>query len=807
MGNDSMNITDTYSESAEVCFLQNIRNIENSAVLLKRGIDGSVNAVYVSDLFAKMMECNESEAIDYINGIGFFNIIHQDDRIFVKRILRRRVSEDGTSELTIRECTTKGNIIWCKVSFSFFDDFKDKYIYCTFFEVTSLREYEEYLRASYMNMGNDFYHEGENTLSMLRADLSEDAVEDIQGRDVSGTDSLVYSYSEIMERRAQNYVVPEEKERFLETFSRENLINTYINGETQISEVVYSRRNKGNYCYIKITANMTRHLLMGNIIAFITEEDCNVEKAGQMILNNILSKEFDTIAYLSNGNYGIIIDNTDNVENDHIYPISKVGEYQLYLDAQVYPVLAGDDKKKNKVMDSLSLDTVERKLANNSSYSVNVAIDVDGNTYYKRFDYYMVNPRAKFYVLLKSDTTDILKEQEERTRQLISALDEAEEANMAKMSFLSSMSSEIMDPLNTIIGLDDNILKEADHSSKVKAGLEEIADRARYMLTLIGDIIEMSDIESGRIELKKEQFAFTDLLDKINDDAGERCRDKGLTYECTVKGDLKEDFYGDQVKIKHALINIISNAVKFTDEGGNVAVQVSKTAEFDNNTVVQFIVSDTGIGIDKEYLPRVFDSFSQKDANTAGSGLGLSIAKKIASLMNGDIAVESEEGRGTTFTLEVKLENAEVKDASGSEEEHAMDLAGKCVLLAEDMIINAELMKQVLVMKGIEVEYAENGRKALEIFEESDIDHFDAILMDIRMPEMDGLAATKAIRELDRADAKKVPIIALTANSFDEDIRKSFKAGMNEHLSKPVEPNVLYKILDEMFCEREHNNN
>lgn len=799
------NMTEQNTLNEKEFFLRNVRQLGNRAVLLKRRQDGALETVYASDMFARMMECSVDEAMKLLDDKGILDATHQDDRVYVRRMLRRRTGEDGTKELTVRKYTAKGNMIWCRVNFSFIDDYDEHYIYCTYNDVTALKEYEDRLRLAYTNIGDNFYHVGEKTFSILRADLTTDGVEDIQGRDIYGTDSLVYHYSEILEKRSVNYPIFEERELFLEKFSREALIENYENGITHVSEILYSKRSMGNFCYVKMSANVTRHPLTGDLIAFITEEECNAEKVANTLLDKILVKQFDMVAYLSNGNYGVIIGDEEAVRKGSIFPITRTGEYRHYLEAQVFPVLSGSQEKRDAMMNALMPETVESRLMDNGQYVVNIAIEIDGKTYYKRFDFYPVDPEARFYIVLKSDTTDVRKEQVEYNRQLVAALDDAEQANMAKMAFLSKMSSEIMVPMNTIISMDEDALKESNLSPEVKADLDQIGASAGYLLALINDILDMSSIESGGMKLEKKRFSYNELIKQINRDAGSRCDEKGITYEYTTQGEIPDKFYGDATKLKQIIMNIIDNAVKFTDAGGNVMLKVLRTASFENKTILQFVIRDTGVGIEKEYLSKIFDPFSQGDDKTEGSGLGLSIAKSIANLMNGDIAVTSNPGVGSAFAVEVTLENDSKAAGEESDTKPEEILSGKRVLLAEDMIINAELMKHVLVSCGIEVEYAENGKVALEIFENSDMDHFDAILMDVRMPEMDGLSATQAIRALDRVDAKDVPIIALTANTFDEDIRKSINAGMNEHLSKPVDPDVLYRTLARMIGEREDN--
>ena len=503
-------------KTAKEHFINNIRQLGNAAVLLKKNADGTLETVFVSKLFAEMMECSLEEAALLMNGKGYLKTTHQDDRVFVKRMLRRRTSEEGTKELVIRKITAKGKLIWCNINYSFIDDYDEHYIYCTYFDVTSLKEYEERLRLAYMNMGDNFYHVGEKTLGMLRANLTTDGIEDIQGRDLYGTDSMVYHYSEIMSKRAVNYPIFEERDKFLESFSRDSLLEGYMNGRLQVSEILYSRRSLGNYCFVRITANVTRHPLTGDVIAFITEEECNEEKVNDTLLDKILVKQFDMVAYLSEGDYGVIIGDAELIGKGSIFPLAKQGEYKHYLESQVYPVLVGADEKKEMILKTLLPETIEHELMARNPYVVNIPICIDGENYYKRFDFYMVDPVAKFYIVLKSDTTDIQKEQIEFNRHLKEALDEAKQANVAKTAFLSRMSHEIRTPMNAIIGLDTIALKESNLTPAVKDDLQKIGESARYLLSLINDVLDMSRIESGKMTLHKEEFSLKDFLEQVN---------------------------------------------------------------------------------------------------------------------------------------------------------------------------------------------------------------------------------------------------------------------------------------------------
>ncbi len=400
-----------------------------------------------------------------------------------------------------------------------------------------------------------------------------------------------------------------------------------------------------------------------------------------------------------------------------------------------------------------------------------------------------------------------LQEQlENQSRALSDALNAAEEANKAKTVFLSNMSHEIRTPMNAIIGLDNIALNDPETPEKTKDYLAKIGASADHLLDLINDILDMSRIESGKIVLSNEKFSLFKLLESINTMFYGQCEENHIRYNCNISEDINEYYIGDNMKIRQILINILGNAVKFTKEGGYVELSVIKKASYGNKTTIEFTVKDNGIGMSREFIPHIFDAFAQEDnSNTnkyGSSGLGLAITKNIVELMNGTIDVESEKGKGSAFTVTLTLDNAESMETdnnkdelSGNEAPDYSSLKDRRVLLAEDVAINTEIMMMILDSQGIKAEHAENGKVAFKMYTEHPEGYYDAILMDIRMPEMDGLEATAAIRNLDRKDSKTIPIIALSANAFDEDVQRSLQAGLNAHLTKPVQPEDLFNTL------------
>ena len=420
------------------------------------------------------------------------------------------------------------------------------------------------------------------------------------------------------------------------------------------------------------------------------------------------------------------------------------------------------------------------------------------------------------YIGVFIDITDQKEMMEELARQresLSAALKEANQANKAKTAFLSNMSHEIRTPMNAIIGLDRIVLSDPGISETTREHVEKIGLSAQHLLSIINDILDMSRIESGHMTLKTEEFSFAGTLSQVNTIISDQCRDKGIEYECRVIGAVDDYYIGDDIKLRQIMINILGNAVKFTPKGGSVRFTVENIARFDGKSTLRFIISDTGIGMSREYLPKLFDAFSQEDSSSTNrfgsTGLGMAITKNYVELMNGTITAESEKHKGTTFTVTVTLidcgrkrieEEEAHKEENSAQASNEAGLEGRRVLLAEDVTVNAEIMTMVLSMRKMQAEHAENGRIAVEMFEEHEEGYYDAVLMDIRMPEMDGLEATRRIRAMNRIDAKTIPIIALTANAFDEDVRNSMQAGLSAHLSKPVDPDLLFETLEKFLC-------
>lgn len=391
-------------------------------------------------------------------------------------------------------------------------------------------------------------------------------------------------------------------------------------------------------------------------------------------------------------------------------------------------------------------------------------------------------------------------------------LERAEAASRAKSEFLSHMSHEIRTPMNGIIGMTAIALRNLDHGDKVKDCLEKVTMSSKHLLSLINDVLDMSKIESGKVELKREAFDFRAFLEGVEQLYHDQAQAKEIDFEIRLTGDLEERIIGDSLRLGQILSNLLSNALKFTPEKGSIKLRVSLMGEDERTAHLRFEVIDTGCGIAEQNYQKIFESFEQEHADIShkygGTGLGLSIVRNFTELMGGSVRVESVLGSGSTFTVDLPFGRVgeAVKPArfnaigphlepEKSSDMKDYDFSGKRILLAEDNALNREIATELIGLTGALIECAEDGMQAVEKFELSPEGYYDLILMDIQMPRMDGYEATRRIRALRREDARIVPIFAMTAYAFAEDLEKSKQAGMNTHISKPLNIRAVYEQM------------
>ena len=395
-----------------------------------------------------------------------------------------------------------------------------------------------------------------------------------------------------------------------------------------------------------------------------------------------------------------------------------------------------------------------------------------------------------------------LKTEEVKMRE--KAEQDAESASQAKGDFLSHMSHEIRSPLNAVIGM-INIANEEKTVEGIKVYLEKAGNAAKHVLGVINDILDMSKIEANKLELSDSEFDFPKMMTNIVDVTGIKAQEKHIQIVTDISKDIPPVVICDELRLAQVITNLMTNAIKFTPDNGKVQLNAQKLEEKEDEVKIRIEVADSGIGISPEQQSKLFSAYNQADRTIAkqfgGTGLGLAISKRIIEMMQGTIWIESELGKGAKFIFTLKMKKgkgvaaadagAPAAAAVPSVKAADLHLQGYTILAAEDMDFNREVLSKYLEKTGVTIDYAENGKEAVEKFKVN-YEKYSMILMDINMPEMDGDEATKIIRALDMPKAKEIPIVAMTADVFKEDVEKCLSVGMNDHISKPIVPKIIY---------------
>ncbi len=559
------------------------------------------------------------------------------------------------------------------------------------------------------------------------------------------------------------------------------------------------------------TKNMTVSpidLRLGRVSLVCTDITNSVRE--QQGLLNMIAYTFDLAGFihLSSRNFTMY---TRQMVLESLPPY-QTGDYNCAAERFMDHYGSQDDAAE--VRRQFSIETMLERLAKSpSGYDFVFPFRAeDGSLLYKQINVLWGDQNHGTICIVRADVTDMLAAERESKRALEKALGLAEEANRAKSNFLTSMSHDIRTPMNAIMGMTTLALLHIDDRDRVENCLQKISVANKHLLSLINDVLDMSRIERSQIALNQRTLSLSALIGQLSAIIGPQAEEAGLRFAIRKMEMAHEYFCGDSVRINQIFINLLSNAVKFTPEGGRVDFLVEEIppAESSGHVRYRFTVLDTGIGMSRDFLRRLFEPFAREEtvAQIEGTGLGLSITKGLVERMRGSIDVDSRPGKGTAFRVELEFEKAEENSGfrlenAGTEYPGSLErkpLAGRTFLIAEDHPVNAELLSELLAMCGAGSDVRVDGRQAVQAFQEAAPGTYDAILMDIPMPDMTGYEASRAIREMARPDAKTIPIVAMTANAFAEDIQSSLDAGMNAHVAKPIDMDVLqdtlYRVLD-----------
>lgn len=887
---------------------------------------------------------DEDEFINDINGL-ITNCMHPEDRKRVDGEVERQLAVNGEYTVEYRMKRKDGLYIWVHdIGRRMQAENGKAAITSVCIDITEEKQLQERIKELYEKELVYFAEVSTAGVSIQgRLNVTQDRAENYLTTSDDVIAQVGATYQETIENLAKSAVDPRDRELILVTLDREKVLADYAAGKVDYHFDFLRKSGEGDTFWGSTSMRSCLNPETGDVIIFFYTFDVTEQKLQEQLLNKITEMDYDIIAEID-----IFKDRHRLISYDsHKCGIPRQGQFQkeIRLIAERFM----EEEAREECLKKLDYEYMEKQLEGQEYYTFILEMkDEHGRVRVKRFQIFYISRELGRVCLTQTDVTDVVRQEQKQKQELAAALVAAEQANAAKSDFLSRMSHEIRTPMNAIIGMSTIAAQSMGDDEQIADCIAKIGISSRFLLSLINDILDMSRIESGKMLLKNEKIPTEEFLNGINSICYAQAASKGIDYECIADPVLDDYYIGDAMKLQQVLINILSNAIKFTNEGGKVTFSVEQRRREKNDAQLRFIVNDTGVGMDEKFLPHIFEPFSQESIGTTalygGTGLGLAISKNIVDMMDGKITVRSIRGIGTEFTVDVKLgiteeekqrhnqkpvnynfshlktlvvdddvavcESAVVtlkeigikaewvdsgrkaidrvktlysedryfdmilidwkmpdmdgietarrirsivgpevtiiimtaydwiaieheaklagvnllmskpmfksslvsafsralgkkEEEKQQEEDIDYDFTGKRILLVEDNIINTEVAVMLLKGKQFEVDTAENGLRAMELFSKSEEGYYDAILMDIRMPLMDGLTAATNIRHLSNGDAKSIPIIAMTANAFDDDIEKSKAAGMNAHLAKPIEPNRLYQILYDFIIGKE----
>ena len=636
-------------------------------------------------------------------------------------------------------------------------------------------------------------------------------------KDMVGLD-LPCSYSQYQKACNEKYVKGNNKD-FLENTDTRRLLDAFEKGITEVTYDYEARTLSDNHAWLRRNVAMTRNQ-DGDVIAYTNVKDISSvveQKMREDAYMHALATEYDSLTIIE-------VTNEDKL-NDKVLIHGRLTNrlaalideetanevhYSKKLDLMLRFVHPDD---RDQFYKETRREKVLQACNENRTQIVNFRI-VKQSGDYVYYQLCFVPLRDAFGKLagvvagMKNVDDEVRKEMKDR-QDLETARHEAEAANRAKTAFLFNMSHDIRTPMNAILGYTDVAIKHRDNQARVDDSLEKIKLAGGHLLNLINDILEMSRIESDRLEIIDEPSDIRKLIEGVDNMSGSLAIQKSIDFKTEI-GKIDNPYvFIDELHTNEVLINLTSNAIKYTPMGGKVRFKVNQISPVtDGKIVFRFDVEDDGIGMSEEFMQHLFEAFSSEKTSTVskqqGAGLGLSIVKKIVDLEGGSISVNSKQNEGSTFSVELPVRVMDEDAIRKYEEENKpVDISGKAfsfenkiVLLAEDNEMNREIATEILEDAGLVVEAVEDGEFALKAVIDKGVDYYDFILMDIQMPVMDGYEATKAIRALPGGD--KVTIIALSANAFEEDVKKSMEMGMNAHVAKPIDVNILFNTMADL---------
>lgn len=789
-----------------------LNTIPGGITVIRHDPDGSTAVEFLSEGLASMMHMSYDEAIDMYKNDAMSGI-HPDDKEQLNRELDDFFSSGKEyTEMVYRLIRGDGSFFWVKNTATLIAESNGaKRVYCVYRDITQELDTQEQLRIQYQKRMTQHYRTaGPGVLMAGHCNISKNKIIEVMDYTYSGLMDAFGDMRDAFLKGIGGLIVDEEERRkFWGIFLNAPAMDAYKKGKTELSLTCFIRLPRDAHGrYVRFKDNLLEDPDTGDIISIITVTDVTESTVHEKMMWELYAVGYDLVSDvdLYRDSQKIIT----HRENDMFS--EQVCSYSRYWQNEVQTFVMPEDREQ--VTQLLAPDYILERLSKVNSYSFYYSTKGEDNKVFtKNLTVSAVDMRIGRVCFVRADITDAL-EAEHRSKEILEqALANAEQANRAKSDFLASMSHDIRTPMNAIIGMTTLAEAHLGEQDRLKDCLHKISLSSRHLLNLINDILDMNKIERSKLTLNREAINMPEMLEQLASILQPQAQSAGLCLVIKQQGIRHMNFFGDGLRINQILINLLGNALKFTPNGGCVDLFVEELAPLKNGNYARYLftVRDTGIGMSKEFQKRLFEPFTRSNNATyiEGTGLGLSITKGLVDIMGGTISVESEEQCGTTFMVELEFEAAtddtlsefgQNELAEGMEQKNF--IAGCHLLAAEDNELNAEILSELLQLENAQVDVQPNGELAVKAFNESAPGIYDAILMDVQMPVMNGYEATRAIRALSRPDAKTIPIIAMTANAFAEDVRSALSAGMNSHVAKPIDMKLLRAELNKLLAQK-----
>ena len=773
-------------ERLEKYFETVLKHLPGGVAVVHHEVGGELETEYLSNGFADMVDMPMEQAWALYQDSALSGV-HPEDRDYVKENLDRCITEKcERTDLQYRLRKGDGSYIWVSVKFSVIQsDGGEARVYADYNDITEEKKAQERERQRYgEQIFRHYLMSGPEVLILGHCNISRNEITEIQDRTGS---RLLERFGKVREDFFTGIgtlvVDPEERKEFYSKYLNGPSLRAYEQGITEILMpcfVMLPGSAEGRYVQFKV--NLLETPGTGDITGVLTVTDITRQVVRDKIFQRLSSFDYDLVADVD-----LLHDRFEIVSGGD----SRLPEEQGCQSERVVRVLNElvTERERERVAQLLDPAQMMKRLKKEKSYSFTYSIAGESEDILtKNMVVSAIDLRLGRVCLVRTDVTDMLKAEREAKRTLEAALSAAEKASRVKSDFLSSMSHDIRTPMNAIVGMTALAQANIDKPDKIADYLHKISISSQHLLSLINDVLDMSQIEQSKIHMNDICIQSDELMDQISSIMMAQFKDAGIHFVMEKENITHPCFRGDMLRIKQILINLLSNAIKFTMEGGHVSFKLEETAcQTAGKARYRFTVSDTGIGMSKEFQRHLFEPFVRSERVSGVEGTGL--------------------GHGTTFRIELEFDTVEdgpeAQTPGTLKEESEKSMAGLHFLVAEDNAINSEILGELLQMRGATCVLKEDGRQAVEEFQSSSPGTYDAIFMDVQMPVMNGYEATRAIRALPRPDAREIVILAMTANAFAEDVQKAMESGMNGHIAKPVDMRLLCSTLSELLPPRE----